>query len=525
MTLQNFKIGTRLGVGFGFVLLLLALIVATGLRGFQTVGGSTGRLVGEDWVKAEAANTIDTMTRANARRTFELFLAPDRAYRDGIREKIDANKAEIGKALALLQDRASAPDERALLAQLTERRRAYVDSFTQVNQLIESGKTEQARTLVLGETMRHLDVLQESVRDMSALQKRRAASAGQDVQNEIAGGSKIMLALGTAALVIGTLFTATLARSIVHPLRAAVALAQRVADGDLSGRIQSSAKDELGELLRALAVMNENLGNMVRQVRQGTETIASASTQIASGNLDLAARTEMQASALQQSASSMEELTGAVQQNAANAQRANALAGSASTTTAEGSAAVAKVALTMTAISDSARRIEDIIAIIDGIAFQTNILALNAAVEAARAGEQGKGFAVVASEVRSLAQRSAVAAREIKALIVDSTAKIGDGARLAGQAGDTMQQVLAGVREVAAIMAEITAASDEQRAGIEQVNIAVGQMDGATHQNAVLVEQAAAAAQSLQDQAATLNETIRMFKIEEKVRPLALQLS
>ena len=518
MKLNNLKIATRLSAGFGFVLLLLVLVMAIGLQRFHSVGGSTARLIGEDWTKAEAASTIDTMTRANARRTLELFLAPDQAYRNNINDKIARNKAEISKAVATLQDLVTTSDGKALLAQLVERRVAYVGSFSRVNALIESGKEDEARALVLEETLPRLDLLQDSVRALNELQKRRAAESGQRVQDQIASGSTLMLVLGMAALVIGTLFAAMLARSIVQPLRGAVALAQRVAGGDLTNRIQVTSKDELGELQRSLQTMNDSLANMVRQVRQGTETIATASTQIASGNLDLAARTEMQASSLQQSASSMEELTGAVQQNAANAQRANALAGSASKITAEGSAAVAEVGVTMSAISDCARRIEDITAIIDGIAFQTNILALNAAVEAARAGEQGRGFAVVASEVRSLAHRSAVAAKEIKALITDSTVKIADGARLAGHAGDIMGQVLDGVRQVAGIMAEITSASEEQRAGIEQVNIAVSQMDGVTHQNAALVEQAAAAAQSLQDQAATLNDTIRMFKLKDAGR-------
>jgi len=514
MKMSNFRIGTRLAAGFGLVLVLLALVVAVGLQRFHDVGQATTALIDEDWAKAEAAATIDTMTRANARRTLELFIAPDDGYRTRVREKIASNRNEIDGALATLRRLVVSDEGKAVLARVAERREAYVASFTQVNALVDAGKRDEAQQLVLAETLPRLDVLQQAVHDLNVLQKGRAVDAGKAVQHRIASGRVLMLALGAAALAVGLVFAVRLARSIVLPLRSAVAVAQRVAGGDLTSRIEAGSKDEVGELLGALAAMNASLCTMVGEVRRGTETIATASSQIASGNMDLSARTEMQASALQQSASSMEELTGTVQQNADNARAANALAAATATITAEGSDAVARVAATMDEISDGARRIADITGIIDGIAFQTNILALNAAVEAARAGEQGKGFAVVATEVRHLAQRSAAAAQEIRHLIDDSTAKIVDGTELTGRAADTMQRVLASVRQVTGIMADITAASDEQRIGIEQVNQAVGQMDSVTQQNAALVEQAAGAAQALQEQAHTLNETIRMFRLE-----------
>lgn len=512
MKFSNLKIATRLGAGFGLVLLLLVLVLSIGLHRFQAVGDSTATLINEDWVKADAASTIDTMTRANARRTLEMFLVSGAEDRARIREKIESNKKEITQAMQTLERLVASESEKTMMANVVSRRAAYVASFSSVSTLVESGQRKQAQQLVLGETMPRLDALQDSVEALNASQKHRAEDSGKAVAAMISSGSTQMLMLGLVALCAGTAFAFWLARSIARPLRKAVQVAQAVAGGDLTSRIDVSSNDELGELLEALKTMNDNLGNIVNEVRQGTDTIATASTQIATGNLDLAARTEMQASSLQQTASSMEELTSTVQQNAASARQASALANSTSRITAEGSDAVARVGATMSSISECARRIEDITAIIDGIAFQTNILALNAAVEAARAGEQGKGFAVVASEVRNLAQRSAAAAKEIKVLIGDSVEKISDGTRLTSQAADTMREALSSVQQVTDLMADISAASDEQRSGIEQVNQAVTQMDGATQQNAALVEQAAAAAQSLQEQASTLTRTVHMFK-------------
>jgi methyl-accepting chemotaxis protein len=287
-----------------------------------------------------------------------------------------------------------------------------------------------------------------------------------------------------------------------------------VADGDLTGTIVVTSKDETGQLLQALQDMNNGLVRIVTQVRMGTDTIATASSQIATGNLDLSSRTEEQASSLEETASSMEELTSTVKQNADNARQSNQLAMTASEVAVRGGAVVSQVVETMGSINDSANKIVDIIGVIDGIAFQTNILALNAAVEAARAGEQGRGFAVVASEVRNLAQRSASAAKEIKTLIDDSVEKVGTGSRLVNEAGATMGEVVESVRRVTDIMSEITAASQEQTDGIEQINQAVMQMDQVTQKNAALVEEAAAAAESLQDQASNLLQVVSVFKLD-----------
>ncbi|MFI4940441.1 MAG: methyl-accepting chemotaxis protein [Burkholderiales bacterium] len=328
------------------------------------------------------------------------------------------------------------------------------------------------------------------------------------------------------ALVLSGIFVGfgrVISRSITRPLNQAVKIARTVASGDLTSRIRlQQSNNETGQLLTALREMNESLLRIVEEVRGGADTIATASGQISSGNMDLSSRTESQASSLEETASSMEELTGTVKQNADNAGQANQLAASASAVAVKGKLEVSQVVGTMIAINESSRKIVDIIGVIDSIAFQTNILALNAAVEAARAGEQGRGFAVVATEVRSLAQRSASAAKEIKVLIGDSVDRVASGTKLVDQAGATMDEIVAGITRVADIMSEITAASHEQSSGIHQVNQAIMQMDETTQQNAALVEEAAAAAAALHDQAGNLSQVVSVFKMDKmNVTPIA----
>jgi methyl-accepting chemotaxis protein len=321
-------------------------------------------------------------------------------------------------------------------------------------------------------------------------------------------------------LLLATFVSYLVSRSVSGPLRKSVDIARHIAQGDLAVDIEAGSKNETGQLLQALKDMRDSLVGIVGEVRASTDTIATASGQIASGNLDLSSRTEAQASALEETASSMEEMTGTVKQNADNARQAQQLSLSAADIAIKGGAVVSQVVETMGAINASSRKIVDIIGVIDGIAFQTNILALNAAVEAARAGEQGRGFAVVAAEVRNLAQRSAAAAKEIKGLIDDSVAKVDAGAKLVDQAGATMDQVVASVKQVTDIIGEITAASVEQTSGIEQINQAIMQMDDVTQQNAALVEQAAAAAQSLQEQAQTLSQAVGVFQLVQGHAPM-----
>ena len=348
----------------------------------------------------------------------------------------------------------------------------------------------------------------------------KMTEAVQAEQKAVQANSLRLLALAiAAAIACGVVFMIWLGRSITRPLDDAVAIARTVASGDLSQQITVSSRDEVGILLQALQDMQGNLSALVDKVRFGTDEIAVASTEIAQGNQDLASRTEQQAGSLEETASAMEELTSAVRQNGQSADEASKLASTASEVAVRGGAVVARVVETMGSINESSRRIVDIISVIDGIAFQTNILALNAAVEAARAGEQGRGFAVVASEVRNLAQRSAAAAKEIKTLIGDSVAKVDEGSRLVGDAGSTMDDVVASVQRVTVMISDIAVTSAEQNEGISQVNQAIAQMDGATQQNAALVEEAAAAAESLRRQAEELTQAVSVFKTADQAQP------
>ena len=704
MKLTDMKIGVRLGAGFGMVLLLMVVLIATGLLRLDKIGGLSESIIRSDWAKADAIATIRSTTRSNAALVLELFIHDDPARSNAIHGEIDANKITITKSLEVLDQLVHSTDGLSLLATLKQQRKAYVVSFSEADKLLMAGQREQAAEHVRKDTLPALASLQATVNTLNDLQRGMVLQGGQQIQHNISlasimmsglgaaavllgvvfawyvtrsitaplayalnvaravaagdlssrivadgkdetgqllqalremndnlaglvgqvrggtgaiavasseiasgnadlsarteaqasaleetassmiemtgtvrsnsdnarqadkllmagqreaaaehvrkdtlpalarlqatvntlndlqrgmvlqGGEQIqqnislanimMSGLGAAAVLLGVLFARYVTRSITAPLAYALTVARAVAAGDLSSKIVADGKDETGQLLQALREMNDNLAALVGQVRGGTGAIAVASSEIASGNADLSARTEAQASALEETASSMIEMTGTVRSNSDNARQADQLARSAAAVAQRGGTAMAQVIGTMDAINSSSKKIVDIIGVIDGIAFQTNILALNAAVEAARAGEQGRGFAVVATEVRNLAQRSSAAAREIKALIADSVSQVDQGARLVSQAGSTMDDVVASVGRVSAIVGEISTANHEQSEGIEQINAAIMQMDQTTQQNAALVEQAAAAAAAMHDQAGELETLVSQFKLD-----------
>jgi methyl-accepting chemotaxis protein len=514
MNIKNWKIGTRLGGAFALLLALLAACIWFGIASLRLLNDGTSRIVGEDYPKTVLAyESLDIVNRnARAMRNMLLWDKPEEVTRE--RQTILQNRQENAANLDKLTAMIKSDEGKAKLKAVQDAKAVYRTSQQAFLDLIDGGKKPEAATLLLTRVRNDQRIYFDAVRALIRLQDTRVLDSGHRAEATYRSTIAWLLGMAALALVLGTVVAIWITRSITGPLRQAVDVARTVATGDLGATIDVHSADETGQLLHALRDMNEALVNIVGDVRHGTETIASASQQIASGNADLSSRTEEQASSLEETASSMEELTSTVKQNADNARQANQFAVSASEVAAKGGAVMAEVVDTMGAINESARKIVDIIAVIDGIAFQTNILALNAAVEAARAGEQGRGFAVVASEVRSLAQRSAAAAKEIKALIDNSVEKADAGSRLVDQAGTTMREVVDSIKRVTDIMGEISAASQEQTDGIGQVQLAISQMDQTTQQNAALVEEAAAASESLREQAAKLARTVAVFRLD-----------
>ncbi|RJG04117.1 methyl-accepting chemotaxis protein [Noviherbaspirillum sedimenti] len=514
MLFGNLKIGVRLGAGFALMLLMLVASTALGLRSMEQVDTHMQQIVQNHNAKIFAATEMADNSRDIESIVSYMVLLEDPVAIRQQQDKLAKARTAYIQAKKRLLDTTLNQKEQKLLDKLEAVLKVAGPLTNKVIELATETRRGEATSVMMSQSAPATRQAIDAIIDVVNYEKELANIAATEAREQYVSARRMTLGLGGLALALGALIAWIITRSITRPINQAVRVAKTVAAGDLGSHIEVHSSDETGELLQALQDMNNSLSSIVSQVRNGTDLIASASSQIASGNLDLSSRTEQQASSLEETASSMEELTSTVRQNADNARQANSLAQSASEVAVRGGAVVSSVVDTMGAINESAKKIADIIGVIDGIAFQTNILALNAAVEAARAGEQGRGFAVVAAEVRTLAQRSAAAAKEIKSLIGDSVDKVGAGSKLVQQAGTTMEEVVTSIRRVTDIMGEITAASSEQSAGIEQVNQAIGQMDQVTQQNAALVEEAAAAAASMQDQADKLAQVVGVFRVD-----------
>jgi len=520
MKINNLSIGVRLGLAFGLVVALLIGTATVGIVNLNSSDEKMNQIVSERYTLIALSNQIkNNGYKGNALLSNILLAAnPDSAkhYMDDYVAVRNANAEAYAKLEKLLHSDKS----KELYKEQFTARSAYGVSVRNFFAVMNAGNQQQARDIYQGDMARlqsDYNVWVDKMVDYMAGQMNNdVAMASADAQN--ARLEMIILSVVAALLAISIGFAIT--RTITGPIKNAVVLAEAVAQGNLTHHLESDSQDEIGRLLRALQNMIHNLHGIVSRVRVGTDTIDAASREVAQGNMDLSSRTEQQASSLEETASAMEQLTSTVKQNAENAQQANQLAVSASAIASQGGVAVEKMVNTMTSINTSSQKIVEIIGVIDGIAFQTNILALNAAVEAARAGEHGRGFAVVASEVRSLAQRSAVAAKEIKALIDDSVSQVGSGSQIVVEAGQTMNDVVTSIKHVTDIMAEISTSSREQSEGITQINLAITQMDQVTQENAALVEQSAAAAQAMQNQAISLTEVVGVFTLNPSFKQI-----
>ncbi|MDB5882008.1 MAG: chemotaxis protein [Ramlibacter sp.] len=516
------KIGPRLSIGFALVAGLMLGVALIAVLRLQSLNAELKWIVEQRHSKTEQLHTMLEEVNAVSIAVRNALLATDEASRGPHLMRVAAGRAALSGMLEKLDAGFTAEDERAKQLQQTlhSENAAYTVQLIKLTRALSDGSVDEAMRLLHTALQPKFETYLSALRALNSHEAELMVHAQQVAAVSYASGRNEIQGMVLLSMVLTGVLAWVLTRSIVRPLSRALSVAQQVAQGDLTVHVPAGGKDETGQLLRALSDMTQNLRTLVSEVAGGAHTVSDTSAQIAQGNLDLSQRTEEQASTLEETASSMEELTSTVTQNAQNAKQASQLAVGASEVARKGGQVVAQVVSTMTGISESSRKIADIISVIDGIAFQTNILALNAAVEAARAGEQGRGFAVVASEVRSLAQRSAVAAKEIKTLIGDSVDKVDAGTKLVDAAGQTMEEIVASVKQVSDLIAEIAAASHEQSSGIEQVNTAVTQMDQVVQQNASLVEEATAATESMKQQAGWLMEMVARFKLgAEQIDP------
>ncbi|MEQ9923468.1 methyl-accepting chemotaxis protein [Pectobacterium brasiliense] len=513
MSLSNWRIGYRLGAGFSFLVLMLLVIGSVAISKLSDFHEKMDEIVSQNYPLTVKSNKlIDELNGYLNNQQLLLLLKSE----SEINKQLALNKERSGTISELMEYlNQSVSDDKsvAVLRDISDIRRDFLGSANKLSALVSAGNTDAAAEEYFNVTRVTQAKYTSKVHEFIDIQDDKMASSAQEVGDSYKNALMVLATIIIISALAGLIIASLITRSVTQPLQEALGVAENVAKGDLTSEIYTDRKDETGQLLSALNNMNSSLRQIVSQVRDGAETISSAASQIAAGNQDLSARTEEQASSLEETASSMEQLTSTIRNTADNTTQATDLAASTSATVKKSGAMMETVTQEMRGIRDSSQRMAEIIGVIDGIAFQTNILALNAAVEAARAGEQGRGFAVVASEVRALAQRSATAAKEIKELIDDSFKKVQDGMGLVEETGITMNSLVTNVQGVTGLISEIAQASREQSDGINQINLAVGQIDTTTQQNAALVEESAAAALSLQDQANSLARTVSVFNL------------
>ncbi len=515
MHLSNLKIGSKLALGFSSVLALTLLLGWLALSQFSNLSVKTELIATNNLPSVQYAAKLSGLLNGVRRAEALHLLASDPA----IKEQQEAAIADMRKQMDGLDAKAtnvfSSEVEVQAFASYKKSRDAWYAAGAKMLELSRVNNASMAEDMYKDQVGKPFDAAMEAMNKISSYNASEGDAVWAETQKVVSKGRLTVIGAMLAAMLIGAALAVTITRAITGPIADAVRVAKEMSSGNMTQALQPEGNDEIAELLRSLESMRQNLSTVVSNVRRGSEGVATASSEIAQGNHDLSARTEQQASALEETAASMEELSSQVKHNADNAREANQLAAHACEVAARGGNVVGKVVDTMKEINSSSRRISDIISVIDGIAFQTNILALNAAVEAARAGEQGRGFAGVASEVRSLAGRSAEAAKEIKLLINASVERVGQGTALVDEAGSTMSEVVASIRRVTDMMGDISAASNEQASGVAQVGDAVTQMDRVTQQNAALVEQIAAAASGLKAQAGDLVHAVSVFQLDE----------
>ncbi len=516
--LTNLKIGTRLALGFGIILALLLLVAGIGLSRMGAVDGNMEQIVTHYSAQDKMVRDMADQVLALSREMRTVLLLNNEADQQTTREAIAKARAAYDETSKKLEASQASQRGKDLFAEIEAAKAKARASNNQVLALALAGKNQDAAKLMLGEARGNEQAWQDKLAKSVQYYNQNLQAKYAEAQAAYTSAQMLMIAGTLLALILGTVMAYLITRSITRPLAAVGEVIQIVAQGDLTQRVEIHSKDELGELGRILNETNEGLREMVLQIQESAQAISTASGEISTGNQDLSRRTEEQAASLEETASSMEQITSNVNQTADNARSANQEAGKARKVAQEGGEAVTQVISAMEAINQSSAKINEIIGVVDEIAFQTNLLALNAAVEAARAGEQGRGFAVVAAEVRNLAKRSADAAKEIKVLIRESVGKSQDGTKVAAHAGETIQEVVSNVQRVTSLVGEIAGATQEQSTGLNEINKAVVQMDEVTQQNAALVEEAAAAAESLDAQAHALTEIVARFKTGVEVR-------